>query len=341
MPLVADLTAALVAGLLALLAARWYARSAATPERPAEEVARTVGEAVKPHRGPTAAARAAARPRGRERPPADARARRDTGRRARARRARPPRAPGRAHPARRQLRGGMGVRPPEQRGVERPAAQSPISAASGSSSSLPSSSRSSTCGAAEPDWAALFLLVVLVGMELAQLGVKDLVGRVRPTLDPAAARLGPSFPSGHSATAAAFYAAAALVIGRNLPSGDATDRRRRSRGDRGRSRGESCAPRPALAVGRRRRPRARLGLVRTQRRRLRRTGPRAHRGGRRRGGRGGCDFGGWRPEPTGVTFVLAEDRSCVLAGARRRTAQRSVLTARRAADRRRCRRSRR
>jgi membrane-associated phospholipid phosphatase len=63
---------------------------------------------------------------------------------------------------------------------------------------------------------SLFLALVLVGMELAQLGVKDLVGRVRPTLDPAAAHLGPSFPSGHSATAAAFYAAAALIIGRGL-----------------------------------------------------------------------------------------------------------------------------
>ena len=49
------------------------------------------------------------------------------------------------------------------------------------------------------------------------LGVKDLVGRVRPTLDPAAASLGPSFPSGHSSTAAAFYAAAALIVGRHLP----------------------------------------------------------------------------------------------------------------------------
>ena len=65
-------------------------------------------------------------------------------------------------------------------------------------------------------WTPLFLGVVLVGVELAQLGVKDLVGRVRPTMDPAAARLGPSFPSGHSATAAAFYAAAALIIGRLL-----------------------------------------------------------------------------------------------------------------------------
>jgi undecaprenyl-diphosphatase len=65
-------------------------------------------------------------------------------------------------------------------------------------------------------WTLLVLALVLAGVELAQLGVKDLVGRVRPTLDPAAARLGPSFPSGHSATAAAFYAAAALIIGRRL-----------------------------------------------------------------------------------------------------------------------------
>jgi membrane-associated phospholipid phosphatase len=66
-------------------------------------------------------------------------------------------------------------------------------------------------------WPVLFLLAVLVGMEAIMLGVKDLVGRVRPTLEPAAASLGPSFPSGHSSTSAAFYAAAALIIGRHLP----------------------------------------------------------------------------------------------------------------------------
>jgi undecaprenyl-diphosphatase len=66
-------------------------------------------------------------------------------------------------------------------------------------------------------WSFLFLLTVLVGMEAITLGVKDLVGRLRPTLDPAAASLGPSFPSGHSSTSAAFYAAAALIIGRHLP----------------------------------------------------------------------------------------------------------------------------
>jgi undecaprenyl-diphosphatase len=65
-------------------------------------------------------------------------------------------------------------------------------------------------------WSPLFLLVVLGGMELISTGVKDLVARARPALVPAAAHLGPSFPSGHSATAAAAYAAAALVVGRRL-----------------------------------------------------------------------------------------------------------------------------
>src|SRR4029077_8227858 len=36
----------------------------------------------------------------------------------------------------------------------------------------------------------------------------------RPTIDPLAAALGPSFPSGHSSTAAAFFAALALLMGR-------------------------------------------------------------------------------------------------------------------------------
>jgi undecaprenyl-diphosphatase len=65
-------------------------------------------------------------------------------------------------------------------------------------------------------WSAAFFIAVLAGMELITLGVKDLVDRVRPALVPAAAHLGPSFPSGHSATAASFYAAAALVLGRRL-----------------------------------------------------------------------------------------------------------------------------
>jgi undecaprenyl-diphosphatase len=66
-------------------------------------------------------------------------------------------------------------------------------------------------------WSFLFLITVMAGTEVGMLAVKGIVGRVRPTLNPDAATLGPSFPSGHSATAAAFYAAAALIIGRTLP----------------------------------------------------------------------------------------------------------------------------
>ena len=55
---------------------------------------------------------------------------------------------------------------------------------------------------------------MLVGQWLLADGIEELFDRVRPTLNPIAETLGPSFPSGHSAAAAAFYAAAALVLGR-------------------------------------------------------------------------------------------------------------------------------
>ncbi len=63
-------------------------------------------------------------------------------------------------------------------------------------------------------WVTPFILAVMGGEELLTATVKQLSDRVRPTFNPAAATLGPSFPSGHSATAAAFYAAAALLLGR-------------------------------------------------------------------------------------------------------------------------------
>lgn len=64
-------------------------------------------------------------------------------------------------------------------------------------------------------WILPFLLVVLGGEEILTTAIKDLANRTRPVVfDPAAAGLGPSFPSGHSATAAAFYAGAALLLGR-------------------------------------------------------------------------------------------------------------------------------
>jgi membrane-associated phospholipid phosphatase len=66
-------------------------------------------------------------------------------------------------------------------------------------------------------WVTLFIVSVMAGEEVLTLSVKHLADRVRPTFNPAAATLGPSFPSGHSATAAAFYATAALLIGRWRP----------------------------------------------------------------------------------------------------------------------------
>lgn len=68
-------------------------------------------------------------------------------------------------------------------------------------------------------WIVPYLAVVLVGESLLTLAVKDLAHRVRPTFNPIAATLGPSFPSGHSATAAAFYAAVALLVGRRRGHG--------------------------------------------------------------------------------------------------------------------------
>ena len=110
-----------------------------------------------------------------------------------------------------------------------------------------------------------FLLVVYAGDKLITNGIKDLVDRARPTLNPIAETLGPSFPSGHSSTAASFYAALALILARR-------------RGARVRAllagsaaaiavavAVEPRAARRALAVGRDRGRHARLGLVRALR----------------------------------------------------------------------------
>jgi undecaprenyl-diphosphatase len=58
-----------------------------------------------------------------------------------------------------------------------------------------------------------FILAVTLGNHFITVVVKDLADRARPTLNPIAEALGPSFPSGHSSTAASFYACAALLIG--------------------------------------------------------------------------------------------------------------------------------
>ncbi len=59
-----------------------------------------------------------------------------------------------------------------------------------------------------------FLLVVFFGDKIVTNGIKDLIDRARPTLNPIAQTLGPSFPSGHASTAASFYAALALILAR-------------------------------------------------------------------------------------------------------------------------------
>ena len=216
MPLLADLTAALAAGVLTYLVARWYVHSSATPVEPSAQVARAVGEAVRPH----------------------TRLRRVVVRR-----------------LDRTVATGLlltlalsmallcgvalGVLAFLVRRVAYIQHFDNVVAAWGydhrSATSTKGLHAITELGRLEivvvlalalvafavirwrDRWSFLFLLTVLVGMEAIMLGVKDLVGRVRPALDPAAASLGPSFPSGHSSTSAAFYAAAALIIGRHLP----------------------------------------------------------------------------------------------------------------------------
>jgi membrane-associated phospholipid phosphatase len=62
-----------------------------------------------------------------------------------------------------------------------------------------------------------FMLTVVVGQNLIANGVKLLVERERPPVPHLADASGFSFPSGHSAAAAATYAAVALVLGRGRP----------------------------------------------------------------------------------------------------------------------------
>ena len=214
-PLLVDLTAAFAAGLLALLGARWYARSPLTPERPTEEVARTVGDEVRQHTGL---------------------------RRLVVRRLDRSVTTGLLLTLALVLTlvGGLvlGVlallvrRVAVIQHVDNSVAawvhdhRNPWST-SGLKAITELGNIKVVIGFAivlvivdafrrRNRWSFLFLVTVLAGMEASMLVVKDIVERVRPTLNPAAATLGPSFPSGHSATAAAFYAAAALIIGRTL-----------------------------------------------------------------------------------------------------------------------------
>src|SRR5215213_897141 len=63
-------------------------------------------------------------------------------------------------------------------------------------------------------WVVPLLVAVILGDKLLTEAIKQLVDRARPTIEAVAATLGPSFPSGHTSTAAASWAAFALVAGR-------------------------------------------------------------------------------------------------------------------------------
>jgi membrane-associated phospholipid phosphatase len=63
-----------------------------------------------------------------------------------------------------------------------------------------------------------FLVLVVGGQNVISNAVKALVDRARPDVDPLAGFSGPSFPSGHSAAAAATFAACALLVGRGRAS---------------------------------------------------------------------------------------------------------------------------
>jgi membrane-associated phospholipid phosphatase len=64
---------------------------------------------------------------------------------------------------------------------------------------------------------ALFLLVVLVGVVTINNGLKSIVDRERPDVTHLVGTSGSSFPSGHSAAAAAAWFALALVLSRYWP----------------------------------------------------------------------------------------------------------------------------
>ncbi|MCU1456536.1 MAG: phosphatase family protein [Actinomycetia bacterium] len=64
-----------------------------------------------------------------------------------------------------------------------------------------------------PRSVVLFLVVVMVGESVLVAVIKGIVGRARPNIDRLTGFSGASFPSGHAATAAATFAAIALLLG--------------------------------------------------------------------------------------------------------------------------------
>ncbi|MEJ7718934.1 MAG: phosphatase PAP2 family protein [Ilumatobacteraceae bacterium] len=129
-----------------------------------------------------------------------------------------------------------------------------------------------------------FLATVLGGVVLINNGLKWLVDRPRPAVAHLVDASGSSFPSGHSAAAAAAWFALALIVGRRWSARRRCWRGRRRRGHRRRRRRVASAARSSLADRRHRRRDGGMGLVPAQRSRVRRAtatlrGPRRARRG--------------------------------------------------------------
>ena len=93
---------------------------------------------------------------------------------------------------------------------------------------------------------------------------KFVVDRARPDVDRLTGFSGSSFPSGHATTAAATFAAIALLVGRGRSAAREGLAGRRGRRDRGRGRDLAGAARRALVHRRARRTRDGLGVVRAR-----------------------------------------------------------------------------
>ena len=212
MPFAILILVALLVGLAAWLAASSYPaghRASATGE-PATDASAAAAEELVADDGAPSVARAdaarPARPGDGDRSGAHARARRRRPRRPPRRRARLPDAFERharlARPERRRV-----GRRPRHALVDAPAAARHRSREHARRDRVDRRRRRRVEMLRVPNvWIVPFLLTVVVGEILLVNTVKQLLDRVRPTFNPIAETLGPSFPSGHSATAAALYA---------------------------------------------------------------------------------------------------------------------------------------
>ena len=214
MPLLLLLLIAIAAGSIVGLVAWRYPRVGRAPAASPAGAARKVGETVGRHRGLRAMRDARLDPAAATGLALTARSVARDRRRAAARRARLSRAIELTSDRDRQRRRKMGKPARLGRVDARPqrdhAARLASTSSSASASCSPSSRRSGSgaCGSPRSSWRRWAARSCSRTRSSS-----SPTGYGRPSIRPRQ-RLGPSFPSGHSATAAAFYATAALLIGR-------------------------------------------------------------------------------------------------------------------------------